>query len=162
MTTPRDTEAELAGAFLNFRQVWADASGDRWIGVAQLDFDHNFDEVRPYQVYLQYKGPLGKWNIRAGHYLLPFGLLTTYDTERLVLRGLEETNLGIRSDTGAQLFGRSGDFDYALSVTGGLGNSRLFDSRARPLLATRVAYVREAWQVGLSALTGRVWPGSNR
>lgn len=155
-TVPRDTEAELTGAFLNLRQVWTDAAGDRWIGVAQVDFDHNFEDVRPYQVYLQYKGPLGKWNIRAGHYLLPFGLLTTYDTERLVLRGLEETNLGIRTDTGAQFFGRSGDWDYALSVTNGLGNSRPFDSRARPVLTTRVAYVKDAWQVGFSSLEGRV------
>lgn len=156
-TAPSGTEAEFAGAFLNLRQVWADTSGDRWIGVAQLDFDRNFEDVHPYQAYLRYKGPLGKWNILAGHFLLPFGLLANYDTERLLLQGIETTNLGIRTDTGAQLFGRSGDWDYAVSLTDGLSNSRLFDDDARPVLTTRVAYVKEVWQVGFSALAGRVW-----
>lgn len=156
-TAPRDTEAELTGVFLNLRQVWADTTGDRWIGVAQLDFNHNLEDIRPYQVYLQYKGPLGKWNIRAGHYLLPFGLLANYDTERLLLHGIEATNLGIRTDTGAQFFGHSGDWDYAVSLTDGLGDSRLFDDGARPVLTTRVAYVKETWQVGFSTLAGRVW-----
>lgn len=87
---PRRDDAELHGFFLNLRQVWSDQTGDRWIGVAQADFDHNFEDVRPYQVYLQYKGPLGKWNVLAGHYLLPFGLLAHHDTERLLMRGIED------------------------------------------------------------------------
>lgn len=149
-------ELRLEGLFLNLRKVWSDQTGDRWIGVAQADFDDNFERVQPYQVYLQYKGPLGKLNLRAGHFLLPFGLLTTYDTERLLLRGLEELSLGIRHDTGAQLFGRFGDWDYAVAVTDGLGTDRLFDGRANPVLTARAAYVRDDWQAGLSTLVGRV------
>ena len=82
---PQHDGTELRGLFLNLRQVWSDEQGDRWIGVGQVDFDSNFENIAPYQVYLQYKGPLGKWNARAGLYLLPFGLLATYDTERLLL-----------------------------------------------------------------------------
>lgn len=148
-------EVRLEGLFLNLRKVWADETGDRWIGVAQGDFDDNFERIQPYQVYLQYKGPLGKWNVRAGHFLLPFGLLATYDTERLLFRGLEELSLGIRHDTGAQVFGRFGDWDYAVAVTDGLGTDRLLDGRANPVLSARVAYVRD-WQAGLSVLSGRV------
>lgn len=149
-------DAEAHGLFLNLRQVWSDATGDRWIAVAQGDWDDNFQHVEPYQAYLQYKGPLGKWNARAGHFLLPFGLLATYDTERLPLRGLEELSLGIRHDTGAQVLGRFGDWDYAVAVTGGLGTERFPDSRANPVLTARLARVQDDWQVGISALMGRV------
>ncbi len=154
---PRSDEVELNGLFLNLRQVWADESGDRWIGVAQVDFDDNFENIAPYQLYLQYKGPLGKWNARAGLYLLPFGLLATYDTERLLLTGIENTSLGIRQDVGAQVFGHFGDWDYAVSVTDGLSNIRFADSRANPVLTARLAYVKDDWQVGLSTLIGRPW-----
>lgn len=152
---PQRDEVKLHGLFLNLRQVWADETGDRWIGVAQADFDNNFQDITPYQVYLQYKGPLGKWNVRAGHYLLPFGLLTTYDTERLILHGIEDTSLGIRKDTGVQFLGHSGAWDYGVSLSGGLSDIRFADSRANPVLTARLAYVKDDWQVGLSTLVGR-------
>lgn len=151
-----NSDAELHGLFLNMRQVWQDEEGDRWIAVGQIDVNHNFKEVEPYQVYLQYKGPLGKWNVRAGHFLLPFGLLQTYDTERLLLTGLEEASLGIRHDTGAEFFGRFGDWDYAIAVTDGLGVTSLTDSRANPVVSGRIAYVQDDWQLGLSGLVGDV------
>ena len=149
-------DLRLEGLFLNLRKVWTDDTADRWIGVAQADFDDNFERIQPYQLYLQYKGPLGKWNVRAGHFLLPFGLLATYDTERLLLQGLEELSLGIRHDTGAQVFGRFGAWDYSVAVTDGLGTERLFDRRVNPVLTARTAYVRDDWQLGVSTLVGRV------
>lgn len=79
----------LEGAFLNLRKVWSDDLGDRWIGVAQADFDDNFQRIRPYQLYLQYKGPLGKWNIRGGHFLLPFGLLATFRCKIVLLEDVD-------------------------------------------------------------------------
>lgn len=148
----------VQGAFLNVRKVWSDDLGDRWIGVAQADADDNFHRIRPYQLYAQYKGPLGKWNIRAGHYLLPFGLLATYDTERLVLQGFETTSISMRKDTGVETFGRVGAWDYAVSVTDGLSDVRLVDRRANPVLTARWAYVRDALQVGVSTLVGDVLP----
>ena len=154
---PQHDGTELRGLFLNLRQVWSDEQGDRWIGVGQVDFDSNFENIAPYQVYLQYKGPLGKWNARAGLYLLPFGLLATYDTERLLLTGIENTSLGIRQDVGAQVFGRFGDWDYAVSLTDGLSDIRFADARANPVLTARLAYVKEDWQVGLSMFIGRPW-----
>lgn len=150
------TRAMLEGAFLNLRKVWSDGLGDRWIGVAQVDVDDNAHRIRPYQLYLQYKGPLGKWNLRAGHYLLPFGLLTTYDTERLLLQGIEETSLGIRKDTGVALLGRVGSWDYAASLTDGLSDLRFIDADARPTVTGRFAHVRGDSQIGISALVGRV------
>ncbi len=146
----------LEGAFFNLRKVWSDAFGDRWIGVAQADFDDNFQRIRPYQVYLQYKGPLGKWNVRAGQYLLPFGLLTTYDTERLILQGIERSSLAVRRDTGVMAFGRMSAWDYAASVSDGLSDVRFADSRANPLVTARLAYVQGGSQFGISTLIGGV------
>ena len=147
---------QLAGVFLNLRKVWSDESGDRWIGVAQVDSDENLRHLRPYQIYGQYKGPLGKWNIRVGHYLLPFGLLANYDTERLVLQGLEESSLGIRKDTGAMVLGRFGPWDYAVSLSDGLGDVHFIDHSASSLVTARLGFVRADWQVGLSTLVGNV------
>lgn len=147
---------EVTGAFLNLRKVWSDEMGDRWIAVAQGDFDNNFERLRPYQTYLQYKGPLGKWNVRGGHYLLPFGLLATYDTERLVLKGLEETSLGIRKDTGLEALGRYESWDYAVSLSDGLSDHRLSDSEANPVSTARLAYVQDDTQLGFSTLLGGV------
>jgi hypothetical protein len=153
---PRSSEFKVEGAFINLRKVWSDDFGDRWILVGQADFDDNFERIRPYQLSLQYKGPLGKWNIRGGHYLLPFGLLATYDTERLILQGLERIGLGIRKDTGAMVFGHIGNWDYAVSVSDGLSDVRFVDSRANPVFTGRLAYVRDDWQIGFSSLAGRV------
>lgn len=152
------TRPLLQGVFLNLRKVWSDSLGDRWFGVAQADAEDNFGRIRPYQVYLQYKGPLGTWNVRGGHFLLPFGLLTTYDTERLVFQGLERTSLGIRKDTGVEVFGRVGAWDYAMSATDGLGDVKLTDAGANPVVTGRVAYVRDTFQLGVSTLAGRVLP----
>lgn len=146
----------LEGVFLNLKKTWSDEMGDRWTAVIQSDFEDNLRRVKPYQVYLQYKGPLGKWNIRGGHYLLPFGLLATYDTELLLLQGLEKTSLGIRKDTGVEVLGRFGMWDYAASVTDGLGDRKFIDSMANPVFTGRLAYVQDDWQIGISALAGRV------
>ncbi len=157
-TNPSDDKTEIRGLFLNLRKVWSDELGDRWIGVAQADVDDNLKNVRPYQIYLQYKGPLGHCNLRGGLFLLPFGLLATYDTERLLLQGLEEQSLGIRKDSGLQVLGFAGRFDYAVAVTGGGGERRLSDRRADPVLTARVAYVKDDWQIGFSLLGGRPLP----
>lgn len=117
-----ENHVELEGLFFNFRKVFSDKKGDRLIAVVQLDIDHNFKDIRSYQTYLQYKGALGKWNIRAGHYILPFGLLSDYDTERLALQTIELLSLGLKLDTGMELLGYIGDFDYAISLSQGVGS----------------------------------------
>lgn len=147
----------LEGLFLNVRQVFSDAKGDRVIAVGQLDFDENFDKVRPYQTYLHYKGPLGRWNVMAGHYILPFGLLASHDTERLLLNTLEPFSLGIKLDTGVQVFGFQGPVDYAVSVSQGVGRRRLTDVDDDKLLVGRMGWDQEAFVVGVSGLLGEVF-----
>lgn len=155
-TGSRENEVELEGLFLNFRKVFSDERGDRIIAVGQIDFDNNFEAVMPYQTYLQYKGPLGKWNVRAGHYILPFGLLATYDTERLLLKTLEPLSLGIKLNTGVELLGFFGDFDYAVSVSQGMGRKRLTDVDNDKLITGRLGWQGEDISIGLSCLIGVV------
>ena len=146
----------LEGLFLNVRKVYSDEQGDRVIAVGQIDFEDNFATVRPYQTYLQYKGPLGKWNVRAGHYILPFGLLAAYDTERLLLRTLEPLSLGIKLDTGVELLGFFGDADYAVSVSQGVGRNRLTDVDDDKLVTGRLGWQGENVGIGVSTLIGSV------
>jgi len=158
LSSTQETDAIVRGVFLNLRKVWRDESGDRWIAVAQGDLDDNLERLRPYQVYLQSKGPLGHWNVRVGHFLLPFSLLATYDTERLPLQGLEGLSLGMRKDTGVQVLGFAGRFDYAVALTSGGGERRRYDRRAEPVLTARFACVDDASQLGFSLLSGRPLP----
>ncbi|MDX2093033.1 MAG: hypothetical protein SFX73_34640 [Kofleriaceae bacterium] len=143
-----ETETGLSSAFLNVRTVFADAQGDRLILVAQGDVEEGIDNSHLYQAYGQYKGPLGRWNLRAGRYLVPFGLLAYYDTERLLLAAHEVEALGIKLDEGVELFGYFGAFDYAVSV------SRGYDDRPTPI--ARVGWQGQDVRLGLSYLYGRL------
>lgn len=147
---------EVRGVFLNWRQVWSDELGDRWIGVAQVDLEHNLSEVLPYQMYAQYKGPLGRWNVRVGHTFVPFGLLATFDTERLLMQGIEEQTIGIRLDTGVAVLGRAGSIDYVGAISSGTGHPRDIGRSAAPLFSGRVAYVSGDYQLGFSLLNGEI------
>lgn len=150
------TRGVMEGLFLNTRKVIQDAKGDRWIFVGQLDADHNLEKVRAYQTYLQYKGPLGRWNLRAGHYILPFGLLAYYDTERLLLQTQEPTSLGIKLDTGAEALGYWESWDYAVSVSQGSGRRRFSDADGNKLLTARFGWSADEARVGLSGMMGDV------
>lgn len=151
-----DTKAVLEGAFFNARKVFKDEQGDRVIAVAQLDADDNFERIRPYQTYLQYKGALGRWNLRAGHYILPFGLLAYYDTERLLLQTIEYANLGIKLDTGVQALGYWRSWDYAVSVSEGVGDRRFTDVDGNKVVGGRIGWSSDDTRIGLSAIAGDV------
>ena len=149
----------LQGLFLNARRVFRDDLGDRWIVVAQGDADSNFTEVRPYQLYLQYKGPLGRWNVRAGHYVVPFGLLAEYDTERFVLDAVEEENIGLKLDTGIEALGYAGAWDWATSVSAGAGRRWPSEGEGTYLLTARAGRGSDEWKMGYSVLLGTVRTG---
>lgn len=144
----------LHGAFVNLRQVISDETGDRYILVGQVDANNNFEELEAYQVYAQVKGPLGRVNLRAGRYILPFGLLANLDTERQLIQTLEPLSLGIKLDTGVQVFGFTGPLDYAVSVSQGTGT--LDDPDDNKLLVARLGMQREDGRWGLSYLDGWV------
>lgn len=153
--SPGSDEAQVKGLFLNARKVLADASGDRLILVGQLDAENNFEDVRLYNTYAQLKGPLGHVNLRLGRYILPFGLLANYDTERLLVQSLEPLSLGIKLDLGAQILGYFGPLDYAVSVSQGTGKG-VNDPDGNKLLTTRIGIQGENERAGISYLNGQV------
>lgn len=137
----------LSSAFFNLRKVFADAEADRFFLVAQVDVEEEVAETHLYNVYGQYKGGLGRWNVRVGRYLVPFGLHAYFDTERLLLAAHEAEALGVKLDEGAEVFGFSGSFDYAFSVTSGLDG-------ATPI--ARLGWQGEDLRFGVSYLRGRL------
>ena len=144
----------LHGAFVNLRHVISDESGDRYILVGQVDANDNLEELEAYQVYAQVKGSLGHINLRAGRYILPFGMLTSLDTERQLIQSLESLSVGIKLDTGVQVFGFTGPFDYAVSVSQGTG--KLDDPDNNKLLVAWLGMQGEDRRWGLSYLDGQV------
>lgn len=153
--SPGPDEAQVKGLFLNLRKVLADERGDRLILVGQLDAENNFEDIRLYNTYAQLKGPLGHVNLRLGRYILPFGMLANYDTERLIIQSLEPLSLGIKLDLGAQVLGYFGPLDYAVSVSQGTGKG-FDDPDGNKLLTARIGMQGENARAGISYLDGRV------
>lgn len=148
----------LSGVFLNYRRTFSDDLGDRWILSLQADYEDNLKAFTSYQSFLQYKGPLGKWNVRGGHFLLPFGLLSDYDTERIVLHAHEEETLGVRLDTGVSAFGFFNDWNWAIAATSGLGRRWLNQYEGTGLITTRLGHKFDDLILGLSLLGGTFRP----
>lgn len=143
-----DTLTGLSSVFLNLRTVYADDEGDRVFAVAQGDFEEQVERSHFYQVYAQYKGPLGRWNVRVGRYLVPFGLHYYHDTERLLLRAHEAETIGLKLDEGVQAFGFVSAFDYSVSV------GRGFRNKATPM--ARIGWQGEDVRLGISYVYGRL------
>ncbi len=154
VTDFRPIDPVMKGVFLNGQNIFRDEMGDRWLASYQVDWKDNFRDLLPYQTFLQYKGPLGKWNIRAGHFLLPFSLQSEYDTERLLFRTIEEEMTGTRLDWGGGAFGYAGDFTWSTAVTSGLGEEWPVHAPDGVLFTARLAYARSSWSVGSSFLSG--------
>lgn len=154
-TESHEDDYTVKALFFNLRHVISDDTGDRYILVGQIDIEDDLQEILPYNTYAQIKGPLGKVNLRVGHYLLPFGLLAYYDTERLLIQGIEDENLGNRLDWGAQVLGYSGSLDYALSVSQGSGNE-FRDSDSNKLVTGRIGLQQDYNRYGISVLSGIV------
>jgi hypothetical protein len=157
----QDDEVKVEALGLNLRKVLADERGDRIILFTTVEAMHDFQDIMIDQAYVQYRGPMGIWNLTAGRYLLPFGLLPNYSTKRLLIDSLEHEMIGIRSDQGLKLSGLINNFDYAVSVSKGTGVARWTDIDNDWLVTSRVGYQGvdfEDLRVGLSVLLGSVLP----
>lgn len=148
-TAAEGTHLGLEGAFLNLRQTLSQGSADRWAFVLQGDSGENAASPHLYQAYGEWKGPLGRWKVRGGRFLVPFGLLAQIDSERLLLNTQEPLSLGLKLDEGLQVQGFTQGFDYAAALTNGL--------RAHgPIFSGRLGQERESFTFGLSWLVGRL------
>jgi hypothetical protein len=117
-----EREAELHLLGLSLRHAFADSKGDRLIlaGLARAESD--LSEITLHELYARYKGPLGSWDLTAGRFRLPYGLMYSFDPATLLYNTPHMDLLGMDSDNGAMLSGLVGPFDYALSFTQGYGH----------------------------------------
>lgn len=143
----------------SLKEIFPDDEGDRLICFFRLESENNFSGTFIDQAYAQYKGPLGKWNIALGRFILPFGLLTSFDTEWLLVKTQEYRTISIKNDSGAKLFGTLDDFQYALSITQGVGTEKWLDIDSDKIISLRLGYEGtdfEDLKFGVSFLIGNV------
>lgn len=118
------------------------------------------DRVRPSEAYGFYRFlfPGVSANLRAGQFVLPFGLIAVWDTPLQPIQPLYEKALGLRVDTGFMLEGDYGPYHYAGSVTTGSGPNRTDVDWSR-VLAFRLERTFPTslgqFQLGGSLLSGR-------
>jgi hypothetical protein len=87
----------------------------------QVEFMDDVARTDIHQMYMMFKGPMGVWNLSAGRFLLPYGLLQGYSTDHAAFSALYPYTLGRESDNGLLASGTRGIFEYALAVTQGAG-----------------------------------------
>ena len=120
------------------------------------------NRLRASEVYAFYRFllPGVDATVRAGQFVLPFGLAAVYDTPLQPIQTLYEKSLGLRVDTGAMLEGSYGPYRYYIAATTGAGPNRSdFDgnkvivARLESLFRTQAENGR--LQLGGSIMTGR-------
>ncbi len=154
----KDGKTKVDALGVSLKKVFADTKGDRLILFTMIDAMDNFNEVMVDQGYLQYKGPMGKWNVVLGRYALPFGLLPNYSSSRLLTETLEYKTIGLSSDSGIQLLGVLDDFDYAFSLSQGVGVNQWKDEDHEPVVSFRLGHQGidfEDVRIGLSGFWGK-------
>ena len=97
----------------------------------------------------------GRFNVRLGHFELPFGLEQVLDTNGTLEQVQNGVALGLKTDWGASLNGVLPKFEYEFAFMGGGGNA--LGSPANGLFVGRVGTSsdRRLW-LGLSALDGEI------
>lgn len=115
------SDAEIHAAGLLIRKTFADNKGDRLTFTVLGEAYDTFRELMLHEAWVRYKGPMGKWNVTSGRMGLPYGLLPSFSTTRLLFTTWYESIIGFDVDNGIQLSGVLGDFDYGVAVTQGLG-----------------------------------------
>ncbi len=110
-------------------------------------------------VYYRFRLPGVSARIRAGQFVLPFGLAFVYDTPLQPIQPLYDKSIGLRVDTGVMLEGEYGAYRYAGSITNGNGpNRRDFDNQkvVSFRLSRNVDTLVGRFTLGGSLLSGRL------
>lgn len=146
---PKDGD-ERGGARL---QLVSESDGPRGTALNRLRASEAY-------VFYRFLLPGVDATVRAGQFVIPFGLAAVYDTPLLPIQPLYEKSLGLRVDTGAMLEGSYGPYRYYLATTTGSGPNRSdFDGNkvivARLESRFRTQAENGRLQLGGSLLTGR-------
>ena len=135
-----DPEAELDVVAVAIRKTLADRGGDRWMLAGLIEIHDDLSEVMIHDAYVRYKGPMGRWNVTAGRFQLPFSLLSGFSTSRFLYDNLSDTSVGIHSDGGVMVSGVVGDLDYGFAATQGLGVHEDPEAEGLDLFSGRVGW----------------------
>jgi hypothetical protein len=156
---PSDFAAEIHAVGLSVRKTFADRSGDRYIFAGLLEAVHNFSELMVHELYFRYKGPMGLWNVTLGRFGIPYGLLTSFSTSRLLFESIPEDVVGLDADNGIMVSGIVGMLDYGVSITQGYGVHRLPEFPGEGLGVARLGLTfggAEEFALGVSLAYGNV------
>jgi len=144
---------------LSLRKTISDNKGDRLIFSALGALEENGEEIGLHEAYLRYKGPMGKWNITAGKFLLPYGIRYGYSAERMLFETVEDVTVGMESAWGLKFSGLTRHYDYVLTFTDNNGNDKLDDVPHNGLFTGRLGFevgLEGDLNIGVSALSNYV------
>ncbi len=102
------SEANIHRIGISARKTFADRHGGRLILFGLVEAEDNFDEIMAHEFYGQYKGPMGAWNVTAGRFGLPWGLLPGFSASRLLYDMPHDRLLGMDVDSGVKVSGMVG------------------------------------------------------
>ncbi|OQA15456.1 MAG: hypothetical protein BWY64_02869 [bacterium ADurb.Bin363] len=124
------------------------------------DFD-SIGQPVIYNAFLNFKGNMGRSNIKIGHFDVPFGLEPDLDTHATLLQTLAMSNFGYIQDWGISLNGQLENIDYEAGIFTGTGDNLLFD-RSAYLFSGRITNpVENDLRWGISAAGGKNLRGGN-
>jgi len=150
-----NTSINLVG--LGLKKIISDKKGDRLQLFLKIEAEDNFEEINLSQLYAKYKGPMGKWNLTLGRSLIPFGLITDFDSEFLILKTQEKKTIGFKATDGLKLSGFWKNVDYEMQVSPGKWSEHSNKISEDKMIAVKLShkgYDVEDWQLGFSFLTG--------
>lgn len=150
-------DLSLEKASISIRETLSDEHGDRLHLFFKFEAEDNFDENHIDQLYAKYKGPMGKWNIALGRSLIPFGLITDYDSEMLLVETQEKKTIGYKSDDGIKLSGFWKSIDYELLVSPGKWMKNDYKDRKDKMFSVKISFKGEELEdpkFGFSFLSG--------
>ena len=167
----RDTDKETRGSYIaatRFQADWTrrDRPGDAERAGARVQILLETDgrgtrvnRLRTSELYgfynFSFTGVAAR--VKVGQFVLPFGLMSVYDTPLQPIQPLYEKALGLRVDTGVAVEGEYGPYRYVGAITTGAGPNRLDSGggmitfRLSRTVATRMGNI----EVGGSLLSGR-------
>ncbi|MFW5450260.1 MAG: hypothetical protein ACKE9I_01575 [Methylophagaceae bacterium] len=125
--------------------------------------DEDDTELTFRNFYFNYTGINGgRFNIRLGHFEIPFGLEQVINTNGTLHDFIHGANIGVKADWGASLNGTLPTLEYEFALTRASGNE--WETKGNPyFLSGRVGSSREKnFSVGISALDGELFTGNKQ
>lgn len=144
----------------SLRKVISDRRGDRLVFFAQAEAAHNLSEGLLHQLYGEWKGPMGRWNIALGRVPLPWGLLAEWSPDRMPFGSPYPGARTLASDNGLLVRGVIGPWDYGVALTQGYGMESVEDVPGPGLATGRLGWapgLDGGLTLGLTASAGTVF-----